>query len=288
VFAPVDLSQLFYVARERQRVYERRSSGARPPWTSDGILQNFRFANVYREQDKTTAWIAENWRITHKEDPLVWFAMVVARQFNLISTLKAVAYPVPWDPAAVRNSIKMCAPVFNTAYKIIGGMPKGHTTLDFVVDFVAASLWRRRAEVTAGLQSAKSLEAAHSLLRELGSPGIGMFMAAQLVAELKYTRLLEKAEDWWTWAAPGPGSSRGLNRVLGRPVDAPWDPSVWLSQIRELLPYAVEFAEANQMPALHAQDFQGWLCEYDKYERVRLGQGSLRRFKAAPSVSGFF
>jgi hypothetical protein len=28
-----------------------------------------------------------------------------------------------------------------------------------------------------------------------------------------------------------------------------------------------------RMPQLHAQDLQNCLCEFDKYERVRLGEG---------------
>ena len=59
-------------------------------------------------------------------------------------------------------------------------------------------------------------------------PGFESFMTAQVVADMKYVPPLKNARDWQTFAAPGPGSKRGLNRVLGRPVDAPWrDDTVW-------------------------------------------------------------
>ncbi len=48
--------------------------------------------------------------------------------------------------------------------------------------------------------------------------GLANFMSAQIIADLKYVEPLRSANDWVTFAAPGPGSMRGLNRVLGRPV----------------------------------------------------------------------
>jgi hypothetical protein len=45
---------------------------------------------------------------------------------------------------------------------------------------------------------------------------MGSFQSGQVLANLKYGQL-KSAADWWTFAASGPGSRRGLNRVLGVP-----------------------------------------------------------------------
>jgi hypothetical protein len=49
-----------------------------------------------------------------------------------------------------------------------------------------------------------------------GFDGLGSFIAAQVVADLKYIEPLNKRFDWQTFAASGPGSRRGLNRVARR------------------------------------------------------------------------
>ena len=68
----------FMVARQALR--NNRRAGGPPPWTSDPILAAHRWCNLIREQDRTTKWIADNWRSPHQTDPDLWFAMLVARR----------------------------------------------------------------------------------------------------------------------------------------------------------------------------------------------------------------
>ena len=98
-------------------------------------------------------------------------------------------------------------------------------------------------------------------------------MAAQVVADIKYAAPLLNAPDWWTFAASGPGSRRGLNRVLGRPVDAKWDEYRWRAELRRLHEEIAPELERAGIGRLSAQDVQNCLCELDKYLRVKLGEG---------------
>ena len=59
-------------------------------------------------------------------------------------------------------------------------------------------------------------------------------MSGQVVADMKYVDPLWSAPDWVTFAVNGPGSRRGLNRVLGRPVDAPWTEKQWHTDLGKL------------------------------------------------------
>jgi hypothetical protein len=100
-------------------------------------------------------------------------------------------------------------------------------------------------------------------------------MAGQIIADLKYVAPLDAAQDWWTFAASGPGSRRGLNRVIGRPYKKHWQEKNWRTELvklqEKLAPYI------KDMPRMHAQDAQGCLCEYDKYMRVKNEEGTPRR-----------
>jgi len=67
---------------EREAIRVRREAGQPKPWTDDPILQEGRFCNIRRENDRVTCWIAQNWREPHADDPELWFAMAVARLVN--------------------------------------------------------------------------------------------------------------------------------------------------------------------------------------------------------------
>src|SRR3990167_2039864 len=81
---------------ERHRIYVRRFVNKdEKPWTTDPILRSYRFCNVYRELDAVTIWLRQTWREPHAEDPMLWFAMVMARFLNNPESLSSVGYPSP-------------------------------------------------------------------------------------------------------------------------------------------------------------------------------------------------
>ena len=76
----------------------------------------------------------------------------------------------------------------------------------------------------------------------------------------------------------GPGSKRGLNRLLGRPAETEWPSEAsWVAAFR-LFEAAIR-PELHRIGLgdLHAQDPQNCLCEVDKYLRAKLGEGRPKR-----------
>jgi alpha-glutamyl/putrescinyl thymine pyrophosphorylase clade 1 len=209
---------LFDFIRERYAIHERREAGLPKPWTQDPILQNYRFCNVYREDDTVTQWIKQNWRDPNTNDPDVWFAMTVARFVNWPDTLTEIGYPAPWTDAMCQKFINVLSTrkeegkkVFTGAYVIHAGKGSkiGHLAYD-----IFTAMWERRDFI---LDGAKSCALFNSRLMQFN--GVGSFMAGQITCDTKYTRLLDTAQDWWDFATPGPGSRRGLARVFDKPVD---------------------------------------------------------------------
>ena len=78
-----------------------------------------------------------------------------------------------------------------------------------------------------------------------------------------------------TWANPGPGAKRGLNRIHGRPVDKHLKNDINISEMQVLLELSQEWLYP-QVPSLEMRDIEHTLCEFDKYERVRKGEGKPR------------
>ena len=270
--------ELFAFIKERHAIYIRRAAGQPKPWTRDPILQQYRFCNIYRELDAVTQWIAANWRKPHKADTHLWFAMVVARLFNSPETLQAIGYSVPWQPSRVKKILHERQDVglrnFNTAYMVATNgcvMNK----IEYLAQYVLEPLWRDRKKINAVYSTCNTLAWFHRLLMQY--QGLGSFMAAQVVADLKYVQPLHSATDWWMWAASGPGSRRGLNRVMGYEVNAPWNEATWYLNLMTLKAAIDPLVAKAGMPPIHAQDLQNSLCEWDKYERTRLGQGRPRQ-----------
>ncbi len=240
----------------------------------DPIIAQYRFCNVRREDDAVTKWIDENIRLRFGAHEHGWFPLIVARLFNLPESLSLITQMLlPFDEKGIRKTLTahkgFGGKVFNAAY-IVSTNGRPGDKLDYVLRSVLRPIWQKRAAITASFKGA-TLAEIHELLQ--AQNGLGSFMAAQVVADLKYTPAYRAAEDWHTFAASGPGSRRGLNRVMDYPTDKPWRESPWRVCLADLRDQVLKRVKAT-LRDLHAQDIQNCLCEFDKYERARLGEGT--------------
>jgi alpha-glutamyl/putrescinyl thymine pyrophosphorylase clade 1 len=260
------LKEIVAFADERENIRKLKDSGKPRPWTRDPILGNFSFTNVHREDDKQTRLIARYWRGPYSTNRDLWFAMFVARLVNWWPTLAKLRFPVPWDPDNFVNTLVqrrfLGEKTFSGAY-IINQMIKGGTGMDkgaYLAKFVLGPLWEDRTQ----LRPTSKDTLASVCDRWTQYKGVGGFIAAQVIADLKYVDPLHKAKDWYSWAASGPGSRRGLNLVLGDDKDKPWEESMWLVALQDL---QQQFNKEVSFQPLHAQDMQNVLCEFSKYQR---------------------
>lgn len=254
---------LAYWILEREEVRRKKEAGLPKPWSDDPIFQSTYFCNVRREDDKVTKWIRANW--PHDNVGMV----VLARMFNLPSHLGEL---LPYIPdldymkersMSYRNSGNKC---FNGAYLITTCGVK-MDKIDYVYR-VAQDTSKLTGHVPEG-----KLENFHRLLTTVN--GLGSFLAAQVIADLKNTRghPLQNAPDWWTWAAPGPGSLRGIRTIEGfeRTSEGRFLPAMRQLQATLETDYGI--------PTIHGQDFQNCLCEFSKYAKVHSGGRAKRGYQ---------
>jgi hypothetical protein len=97
-------------------------------------------------------------------------------------------------------------------------------------------------------------------------PGVGSFMAAQVVADLKHTEYLKDAPDWWTWAAIGPGSKRGLNWYFDGDQRGKTGVKNFLERLHQMEDEVLPLLSSD-IPKIGSQDWQNVMCEFDKYCR---------------------
>lgn len=262
---------------ERMRIYERKEVAlAPPPWTKDPILQKYSFTNVFREHDRTTRWIARNWRHPNGGHPDLWFAMMVARMVNRPATLQTLGYPRRWDREKferVLREVKARDGVMLSAAYIISTNGQAVDKVTFL-GHTLGNAWSIRDRVRLG--RGDTLASFAERLRRVN--GLGSFLTGQIIADVKQERgqPIYMSNDRATWATPGPGSRRGLNRVQGAGLHDHLRDAVWLEAVQELRKMINADSHPIMKP-LDAQDTQNCLCEFDKYERTRLGEGRPKR-----------
>lgn len=274
-----DYAPLFGWIKEREQIRVRKDRGDAHPWTDDAILATYRFCNVRREDDRGTVWIRQNIRERYANHPHLWIMLCIARQINWPDTLAELIAAGAWPgsdnfdpcPAITRelNARKSRGEkVYTGAYMISAPSTKGADKQSYIAETVIGALWNRR-EIFAKWSGA-TLQRTHELITR--SNGWGQFMAYQAVVDMRFTALLQDAPDVRTWAAAGPGTIRGLNRLHGRAVDYSLSQGQALTEMRTIY----KTVEAETAVAMDFSDVPNILCETDKYLRVKNGEGKPR------------
>ncbi len=259
----------FITARERHRV--ARETG-KPVVKPDPIISQYRFCNVRRNDDAVTKWVHRKILEPWKQEPNLWFALVVARLFNNPETLASILpWILPFKPEKMRDMLQRRAKIgeknFNAAY-IVSTAGAKMDKVDYVIDRILVPAWADRKRISSAVEFFTELERVHEIF--MGLNGLASFMAAQVVADLKYADPAQW-HDFATFCASGPGSKKGINVVLGRAMDAPIGEAEFRSTLAVLRDKTNSLLPA--MTDITAQDLQNCLCEYSKYSKVVLGLG---------------
>ena len=279
--------QLFDFMYERHAIYIRRHRGDPFPWTEDEILMKYKFTNVFRELDTGTIWLRKNVIEPYADHPELFFNIAMYRLYNFIDTAEEIGYLEYYHTDAIME--KMYArkergeKVFTGAHMITGTL--GGDKITQVFGYCLPSLWnnRRLLEPEVG----EPLQRAYDRLCG-NSPGFGPFISYEVVTDLRHTRYLEMSDDIYTWANPGPGAKRGICRLLGLQVYTAkggvpsletrhkYPSSEQCIKYIGILQREIEQYAPKWFPKVEMRDIEHSLCEWDKYERARLGQGKPR------------
>ena len=269
--------------KEREAIRILKEGGAPRPWTKDPILQKYKFTNVHRSHDFTTRQFLSAYlspRYLRMKPSLLLYQCGLARYFGLFETFAEIGPQTQHDPkhlrlvVASRRSRKL--KVFTGAYIITNGgrsEPKEHVVIEYL-----GGLYEAARDIVQVMQDTRRWQQGYEAMHELDGFGGSGFMAKEVLMDFLMCNRLE-LDDAASFTPIGPGARRGLNRMYGRAPRPTHQQSAqqYMDDCQELRGLVAPMVGDHRLGiSLTASDVQFCLCEFDKYERARLGQGRPR------------
>jgi hypothetical protein len=228
----------------------------------------------------------------HQDAPrkLILLNCAIARYFGTSEFYEALGWQDDFNPDKIKSlaseRLRSRQRVFTGAYVITNqgiSAPKE----EVVTDIFLKGLWSMAT--TGGLcnliRDGLSWERTVRQMAEIQGFGGTGFMAKEVTLDTMYFTSFwpDKSEDgkslpsdYWSWTPIGPGARRGLQRLDMSPtlscllqVSDSQD-TVYTDHERLVVFWPMDWGK------LSPTDIQFGLCEFDKYERTRLGEGRPR------------
>jgi hypothetical protein len=282
---------------ERYSIHLRKDVRGLPkPWTSDPILQKYRFCNVRREQDRESRWLIEHIALNTKlsyEDKLL--NCILFRFFNKHETMEicgAVEFGrIPYNDISRRLAdYKRKHPdyvYFSSAFYMSG--PKGAANRKFKTggqgDDLKVKIIRlvdsyNRDGIVEHIKGCKTQQEVFDVLTSYD--GIGRFLGYQIFVDFTYIPEFRFSENEFTVA--GPGCSKGL-RLIFSDLDGMTDEEAlfWLRDNQERVfakfgydPKALFSDLLMEERHLNVMSLENCMCELSKYIRALRQEGRPR------------
>jgi hypothetical protein len=266
-------------AAMRQEVFFNKLKNVPPPWTSDPILNTYKFCNAYRVSDRVSQYLIKNVIYDEnksKNEEEVLFRILLFKIFNKIETWEYLenkigdyitlsnfdleAYSTMLQEAMDLGYVIYTSAYMSCASKEFGYDKKHQNHLALINKMVVQD------RVINSIVKAKSLEEIFHIIESY--PLLGKFMAYQLATDINYSEVINFDENSFTIA--GPGAERGINKCFIDTEGKSYaDVIYWMTenQENEFQRLGLSFQSLWGRP-LQAIDCQNLFCETDKYCRA--------------------
>lgn len=301
------ISGFFGWMDERHAIWRRRFIDKLPkPWTQDEILMDYKFTNCFRQLDAGTIALTEMMKqpceyyksldgeAANEEAKLIVSNIMYYRFFNLKRHAELFGYTRNFDCLAdyMRKQADLGNQIFTGSHMSTGVL--GEEKVDTYLR--ASQEAFQDAQVV--VDACKELNTMHGVFDTIRQFYMcGPFYTYEMVCDLRFTPLLCNATDKLDWANVGPGAERGMIRLGLTPCndtmrllhrlavtgkvsnEDDWevdDQTIKILEQAEKDGCRVNPDLLNGPWPFEIREVEHSLCENDKYERVRLGQGRPR------------
>jgi hypothetical protein len=261
----------------RQEVFFNRIEGIEFPLTSDPIINKYKFTNVYRASDRVSQFLIKN--VIYNENlpnspKEILFRILLFKLFNKIETWELLSenFNLTWEDydfqaydrvlsnAISKNTIYSAAYIMPSCKSYFGHLRKHSNHLKLIELIINKNTHEF-------LMSFKTMQECFELLKSF--PGLGDFLAYQLVIDINYSQILNFSESEFVVA--GPGAKGGISKCF--------NDTGGLSNV-EIIKFMTDRQEKEFERLelsfktlwgrrLQLIDCQNIFCEVDKYARVK-------------------
>lgn len=263
-------------AYERQQIMLKRARGLTKPWTTNSVLEQYRFTNVFRAEDRVSQYLIKNVIYRGKQKPEeVFFRIILFKIFNRIDTWEALERQfgeLRWETydfdaynSFLNKLMNAGVKIYSAAYVMPSaqsafGLKRKHSNhLKLIERMMHDNLPKR-------LKTSRSLEEVYRTIAAY--PSMGPFLAFQYTIDINYSDLIDFDEN--DFVVAGPGARDGIHKCF-----VSIDGHSYEDIIRMVTEKQVEyFNETGKPPVtlfgrrLHLIDCQNLFCEISKYARV--------------------
>ena len=266
----------WYFACERQNIFWKKLRGEESPWTDDPILQEYKFCNSYRVNDRVSQYLLRNVIYNGKKysDEDMLFRILLFKLSNKESTWELLLekfnditlkrFNMKEYSKTLENAISNGEKIYNDAYISCANKAFGY---DRKHDNHLALLDKmfNKDKIQNKIPKCNTMEEAFNIIKSY--PLIGNFMAYQLVTDINYSNIVDWKEDEFTVA--GPGSERGIKKSFidkGNMSNEDIIRYMYQNQEIEFKRLNLDFKPIGNRK-LQLIDCQNIFCELDKYCR---------------------
>lgn len=293
-----NLDLFFETMFERQEIWHKRNIlGKERPWTKNKLFAEYKFTNVYRELDRNSQYQIKN--IFKKETnrkELIWKIMFF-RFFNnpeFFDFMEQIPSYSDFDAEKLKRTMKIFrisgGNPFTNAYLTNSQACPGCTRDECFAFKVIPTLHEMVPKLSLLLIKAKEPEEIIKLLLTL--PSVSHFMAHEFYQDFTYADRYSEIKlmkfDQNDFTNIGPGAEAGIRLIFPNrkrkadKIQAIYDlkdlSQQYLEKFGEFkyLGYTegLYFIEKNGELTLHAMEM--WLCEFQKYWKMIVGEGKQR------------
>ena len=278
----------WYFACERQNIFFKKLNGESAPWTDDIILQEYKFCNSYRVNDRVSQYLLKNVIYNGKKysSSDMLFRILLFKLFNKESTWELLidnfgdvtldSFSFNKYSKVLEDAISSGVKIYNDAYISCATKAFGY---DRKHDNHLALLDRmfNVDRIQDKIVCCKTMKEGFDIIKSY--PLIGNFMAYQLVTDINYSDVVDWREDEFTVA--GPGSLRGIKKCFidrGGMSNEDIIRYMYEHQDEEFKRLGLDFKRIGNRP-LQLIDCQNVFCELDKYCRQALPDLKSNRVK---------
>ena len=278
----------WYFACERQNIFLKKKNGEPAPWTKDEILQEFKFCNSYRVNDRVSQYLLKNVIYNGKKytDADMIFRIILFKLFNKEATWELLENEIgditlsSFDfnkySQILEKAINNGQKIYNDAYiscanKAFGYDRKHENHLALLEKMFL------KDHIDTKIINSKNMEEAFNIIKSY--PLIGNFMAYQLITDINYSNVVDFSEMEFTVA--GPGSERGIKKCFistGGLSKEEIIKYMCKNQKKEFKRLSLDFKPIGNRP-LQLIDCQNIFCELDKYCRQAVPELKSNRTK---------